>query len=64
MGVEHNQPAHLLDRYVKGGDINGCRLYIIVKASFTIIDYNGTVRDALTVTTNLLYYHQFHVYNC
>ena len=27
MGVECNQPAHLLDRYIKGGDINGGRLY-------------------------------------
>ena len=27
MGVEYNQPAHLLDRYIKGGDINGGRLY-------------------------------------
>ena len=26
MGVEYNQPAHLLDRYIKGGDINGGRL--------------------------------------
>ena len=23
MGVEYTQPAHLLDRYIKGGDING-----------------------------------------
>ena len=29
MGVEYNQPAHLLDRYIKGGDINGGRLYCI-----------------------------------
>ena len=29
MGVEYNQPAHLLDRYIKGGDINGGRLYFI-----------------------------------
>ena len=29
MGVEYNQPAHLLDRYIKGGDINGGRLYKI-----------------------------------
>ena len=28
MGVEYNQPAHLLDRYIKGGDINGGRLYL------------------------------------
>ena len=28
MGVEYNQPAHLLDRYIKGGDINGGRLYV------------------------------------
>ena len=28
MGVEYNQPAHLLDRYIKGGDINGGRLSI------------------------------------
>ena len=27
MGVEHNKPPHLLDRYIKGGDINGGRLY-------------------------------------
>ena len=27
MGVEYDQPAHLLDRYIKGGDINGGRLY-------------------------------------
>ena len=27
MGVEYTQPAHLLDRYIKGGDINGGRLY-------------------------------------
>ena len=26
MGVEYTQPAHLLDRYIKGGDINGGRL--------------------------------------
>ena len=29
MGVEYNQPAHLLDRYIKGGDINGGRLYAV-----------------------------------
>ena len=29
MGVEYNQPAHLLDRYIKGGDINGGRLYSV-----------------------------------
>ena len=27
MGVEYNHPAHLLDRYIKGGDINSGRLY-------------------------------------
>ena len=27
MGVEYNQAVHLLDRYIKGGDINGGRLY-------------------------------------
>ena len=45
MGVEYNEPAHLLDRYIKGGDINGnmplifdsndssitCMLCIIIK---------------------------------
>ena len=29
MGVEYTQPAHLLDRYIKGGDINGGRLYVV-----------------------------------
>ena len=41
MGVEYNQPAHLLDRYIKGGDINGGRLYSVFLLLLLILQCNG-----------------------
>ena len=61
MGVEYNQPAHLLDRYIKGGDINGGRLYMYV-GSIAGKCRNNNYNDRMVVTIhfNLILYSYYH----